>query len=955
MSGENNNQTRTDTEYLSDPALRHSVDNPESVGSEITDTDRVQQCLHDAVKHFHSQLPAEKREWITEKWGISDEMIDSRCIGYEKSGNDVVDSLVQSGYDTLTIARAGVGTSPLIKHVIECGGVAETNSHLTSQQETHDTAGKTVHGECPHTDVPVEIDKLVVDRLDGRLEAANIDLETVMKYADEETDWELSVWSWWDNRIIFPYRNIDGEFCYLIGRSTDETDDKVYSNGILDRTDDPVTTLADTVFADAVARERDTIPPDILTEFVVLPHTVTEYNSPHKDEYADFTESAFDMLEQHVSEDSVSDAQLQELGVIHSPELAESLRRNSTTLLHVLPRDVTHSTHTHTQTHQTAGDEYVISPPAIGVSPGTDIEVVNHTTESVTVNTHANPESQQRDDSSENTIVSCRELEQNPDEYDAEKVTISGVVTQLFELSEAQSEWMAQRGVIADESGSRLFTIPEGAIKHGSVEPVEVGSAYHVSDAIGSVYQGDVQLQVGRGATVTPQELTATPNETQTIAASNSGIHRLSIDIGSERHRAAAVAFDDIDTNNRSQSVETWVGEEPTFEVDIPKYLKQTIDRSWINHNAIHEPIFGVETIHEDTPLLVTEGVTDAIMAHQHGIPCIAPATTNFKKHHYEEICRLAENVSFVIVVNDSEVNNAGVNGALRTASVIENDGHTVGVGKLPLPDGERKMDVAKYLQENGKESFVNDVLDESVEPEAHPLYDAERHDPTYNHAHGDTYADDWDKGQSSATGSGKGSSIDADSGNISRIYTMSLEDVIDIKTLKSRSGVQSGSTIYRGENPIQHHGNSTGYFVVRSHDEFITAKDYKIESSGDAYGYNTLTWLATAAQCDCSAGKSCGCTRSVTRPMGSLDHSEVWWAWHHAKTAEHIDMPDDDPIPMKAIWHLTSKHELFAERSIPESFDDAHRLPPTVFNRVLDMIRSEYGLNPGREQKQTQ
>lgn len=955
MSGESDDERSVDSKYQSDPAFRHDPETYESVGEAINDTQQVQECLHDAVTHFHGQLPDEKREWITDKWGISDEMIDSRCIGYEKSGNHVVESLVESGYDILTIARAGIGTSPLIKHIIECGAVSETNAHLGSQSGESNTATQAASGGCPHTEIPVEIDKLVVDRLNNRLEEEDIDLETAVSYAKTHTDWELSAWSWWDNRIIFPYRDSDEDFCYLIGRATDNTDDKVYSNGIQDRTGRPVTTLSDTVFADAVARERDTIPPELLSEFIVLPHAVTEYNSPHKDEYAEFTESAFDMLEQHTSGESVSESQLQELGVIHSPEVAESLRDSSTTLLHVLPSSATDSAHTPSQPGQSETEqEYVVSPPAIGVTPGTDIEVVNHTDESVAVNTHTPSQSQQSDEGEQGSVVSLQELQRHPDEYDGEQVTISGVVTELFDLSDAQSEWMAQRGVIADESGSRLFTIPEGAIEHGSVESVEIGSAYELSDATGSVYQGDVQLKVGRGATVRPQELTATPSDTRTVATSNSGTYRLSIDVGEERHRAIAVASAKIETNNRRKSVEAWVSDEPTFAVDMPKYLKQTIDRSWINHDAIQEPIFGIETIHEDTPLLVTEGVTDAITAHQHGIPCIAPATTNFKKHHYEEICRLAEDVSFLIVVNDSELNNAGVNGALRTAAVIENDGHTVGVGEMPLPDGERKMDVAKYLQRYGKESFVSNVLDDSIEPTVHPLYDAERHDPTHHQTHDHDYSDTWNDGESGSDSSLESSEIDGETANVSQIYTMSLGDVLDIESLKSRSGVQSGSTIYRGQHPIQHHGNSTGYFVVRSHTEFITAKDYKIESSGDAYGYNQLTWLATAAQCDCSAGKACGCTRSVTRPMGSLSHSEVWWAWHHAKKADHIEMPADDPIPVKAIWHLTSKYGLLREESIPESFDDALIIPPTVFNRVLDKVKSEYGLNPGREEKVT-
>jgi len=48
------------------------------------------------------------------------------------------------------------------------------------------------------------------------------------------------------------------------------------------------------------------------------------------------------------------------------------------------------------------------------------------------------------------------------------------------------------------------------------------------------------------------------------------------------------------------------------------------------------EPIYGRETIRDGAPLVITEGMADAITAHAHSIPCISPITKSFKLKHRE-------------------------------------------------------------------------------------------------------------------------------------------------------------------------------------------------------------------------------------------------------------------------------------------------------------------------------
>ncbi|OYR56978.1 toprim domain-containing protein [Halorubrum halodurans] len=915
---------------------------PDTVAGNRHDTDTVQNCIADAVEYYHDNLPGEIREHITEKWGISNEIIDTRKIGFESSGNAVIEHLENAGYDPVTITRAGIGTIPVLKHVLECSGISGENTGILTHLGTSDDIPDSMRDEhvdsnCSHTNIPEPIDRLALAVSTNRIEPETIDVDAVVSYYNDHSDTGgVSVWSWWDNRIIFPYRDADGDFCYLIGRATDDTDDKVYSNGVVDRSDQVCTTIADTVLADAAVRDRDDIPSEVLDDFIVLPHAVTRFNSPYKDEYAEFTDTVLDVLERHAATGDVPGTELRELGLLHAPDSAAALRESGTTQLHVLPRDVIGN---NTHGSDSAEFEYVLTPPAVGVSPGTAVDVVNHTDADVTVtstllDTPPNPDG-------DGERVALRELADDPDKFSDSTVTVRGVVTELFELTDAQTDWIAQRGVIADGTGTRLFTIPDRAIDAGDVTRVEPGSAYEFTGVTGNLYDGDVSVTVTRDSTVT--ELTTDVTGTHRIDCADRGLHRFTIDVAGEQHHGMFTVFDDVHTDRRSPIIEDWVGGEPTFDVDVPKYLKQTIDREWINRDAVQEPIFGVETVHEGKPLIVTEGVTDAIMAHQHGFPCVAPVTTNFKKHHYEEICQHAAKTSGVFVVNDTEINDAGINGALRTAKVIENDGHTVKVGELPLPDGERKIDVAEFLRTHDSDAFL-DVLNDAVAPEDHAVYDAERHDPEHRTGR-----------QSGSNGAGESSNTStsdfdagASTGNTSALFSLELRDVIDLNSLDT--GGNAGSTVYRGSHPIQHHGDSTGYFVIRRQDDGgISAKDYKIESNGDGYYYNALTWLATAAQCDCGAGTACECTRSVTRPMGEMSHSEIWWAWHHAKTADHIPIPDDDPVPVRAMWFLAEHHNVIPSEFIPETWEDGKQLPQSKYNEVIGIIRDEYGLNPGR------
>lgn len=568
-------------------------DAPESVGGNLDDDDAVQAAISAAVDFYHQRLPDDVRQFITEHWGISDQMIDGRKIGYS-TGDDMalIDHLRERGFSDATILRAGLATSPGIKYVF--GGDPDEGTWVdvpTVFDVLADARSQTVDVDIEDADQREHLGESV-------LSAESIDFQAVVKAARETGCLRLR--DWWDNRIVFPYRNEQGEFTYLIGRSTEDTDD----------------------------------------------------------------------------------------------------------------------------------------------------------------------------------------------------------------------------------------------------------------------------IEYGDGTTA--------------------------------------------------------------------KYVKQSVAKPWVNTETVTEPMFGEETINPDKALLITEGITDAIMAHQHGFPCIAPATTQFKKEDYPMLKEHAEKAEQVFIVNDSEVNPQddtdvppGLNGALKTATMLNNEGINCKVGELPRPDGVDKVDIAEFLKHNNAKALLT-VLKNAVDPRDHPLWEEDSHDvsldPTDSMEDHGSLQDDHEFDRDGDTDTTKSSS-----GNGSLIFDLRLEDVIDW----SRSGFSRHTTgdHYRGPNFFHHRGDSEDYMRVWTANGTVIAKDFK---SGQ--GFNALTWMACVA-----AG------RDGANPKGSLSNEELFKVWEHAKTATHIPVPSDDPVPSKAMWYIARKYELAPESEIPNSFDDP-KLGAEVYNAVLDTIEDEYGVDPGRK-----
>jgi len=123
----------------------------------------------------------------------------------------------------------------------------------------------------------------------------------------------------------------------------------------------------------------------------------------------------------------------------------------------------------------------------------------------------------------------------------------------------------------------------------------------------------------------------------------------------------------------------------------------------YINNNTL----YGEDSLNGVSDwCLVTEGVTDCIMAMQAGIPCISPVTTRFRKADHERILNLVKGIGTVYICNDAEDNEAGLEGAIKTAEFLESHGVATKLITLPRGNGVEKVDLAEYLRDNGVDAF---------------------------------------------------------------------------------------------------------------------------------------------------------------------------------------------------------------------------------------------------------
>ena len=142
--------------------------------------------------------------------------------------------------------------------------------------------------------------------------------------------------------------------------------------------------------------------------------------------------------------------------------------------------------------------------------------------------------------------------------------------------------------------------------------------------------------------------------------------------------------------------------ETPAYRDQEPaKYQKQQV-----TPDGPREPIFGTWSVCPGDPLVITEGIADALAALQAGRPCISPVTTRFKKERVAEAaawCKYAGGP--VYIINDSEESEAGGEGAANIAYHLSTQAigsARIFIGTLPRPAGVEKVDLNDFLRSGG-------------------------------------------------------------------------------------------------------------------------------------------------------------------------------------------------------------------------------------------------------------
>lgn len=183
----------------------------------------------------------------------------------------------------------------------------------------------------------------------------------------------------------------------------------------------------------------------------------------------------------------------------------------------------------------------------------------------------------------------------------------------------------------------------------------------------------------------------------------------------------------------------------PSWEIERGiKYSKMKVfdkEKSPYVSKDVQNSLYGEDSVRKTDFMVITEGVTDCIMAIQSGFPCVSPVTISFRKQDYPKILSIAKRVKTVYLCNDNEDNHKGIDGAISTAEHLTDNGINVKIITLPLPTGSDKIDLAEFLRDNPATEF-NKLMDA-----AEPLWKVKLHmlpvsnDPVENAQSAVTYA----------------------------------------------------------------------------------------------------------------------------------------------------------------------------------------------------------------------
>jgi hypothetical protein len=252
------------------------------------------------------------------------------------------------------------------------------------------------------------------------------------------------------------------------------------------------------------------------------------------------------------------------------------------------------------------------------------------------------------------------------------------------------------------------------------------------------------------------------------------------------------------------------------------KYAKMAHTKEYCPYT---EPIWGLNTLDRSTErVIVAEGIADAIQADAYGFPVISPVTTQFKEKHFEEVQEIIQkfDISEVYLVPDSEdpsedmkkkygesAVGEGLTGAIIMSHKMEDSiSASLHITTLPRKSERSKIDLDEFLKENSADEFES-VLDshQTQQPEEYNFYKLYEEEKVSTTSYDTETMASTDK----------------------EFYSV---DLLDVTPPQISAG-------YRGENPIEHRGDSKNYFIVKGSGSDVIAYDHKSKQT-----YNALTYL---------------------------------------------------------------------------------------------------------------
>lgn len=147
-------------------------------------------------------------------------------------------------------------------------------------------------------------------------------------------------------------------------------------------------------------------------------------------------------------------------------------------------------------------------------------------------------------------------------------------------------------------------------------------------------------------------------------------------------------------------------GDEPWEQAKYKKLLTHSEKHGYVSPCVENATFYNEDAARGADEILITEGVTDCISAHQAGVPCLSPVTVRFRKQDTPRLLAITARAKRVVICNDSEASGAGEAGAIETAQALQAAGRDVRIATIPRPEGTEKIDVNELVAKEGPDAL---------------------------------------------------------------------------------------------------------------------------------------------------------------------------------------------------------------------------------------------------------